>query len=154
VLAFQRRAGELQRAVYSTVRALAEAENRLRYLKRASLVTPAATDQQATKVRELEARLADLKQTLQGDATLRRRSQPTPPAIVGRVNDIVEGSLTSSSAPTQIQRDNYRIAAAAFGPLLEDLRGLVEKDLPALERSLEASGAPWTPGRLPVWKGE
>jgi hypothetical protein len=28
----------------------------------------------------------------------------------------------------------------------------VEVDLKAIEAKLEAAGAPWTPGRVPVWK--
>ena len=46
------------------------------------------------------------------------------------------------------------IAAEAFGSLLARLRELVETDLAALEAEMEAGGAPWTPGRLPVWQAE
>jgi hypothetical protein len=30
----------------------------------------------------------------------------------------------------------------------------VEQDLFALEKKLEAAGAPWTPGRIPDWEME
>jgi hypothetical protein len=33
------------------------------------------------------------------------------------------------------------------------LRKLIEVDIKALEKQLDAAGAPPTPGRLPDWKG-
>jgi hypothetical protein len=32
------------------------------------------------------------------------------------------------------------------------LRKLIETDLKAIEKQLDAAGAPYTPGRLPEWK--
>jgi hypothetical protein len=34
---------------------------------------------------------------------------------------------------------------------LAKLRTLAEVDLVKLEKDMEAAGAPWTPGRVPVW---
>jgi hypothetical protein len=36
---------------------------------------------------------------------------------------------------------------------LTRLRTLVETDVARLEKAMEAAGAPWTPGRIPVWNG-
>ena len=58
----------------------------------------------------------------------------------------------SIQKPTQTQRDHYAAAAAEFEQVLARLRALVEGDLTRLEKSMEAAGAPWTPGRLPEWK--
>ena len=67
---------------------------------------------------------------------------------------IVYGHWTSTSGPTETHRQNYATAAAAFAPVLEQLRVLVEEDLKALTDRLEAIGAPWTPGRVPRWAPE
>ena len=53
--------------------------------------------------------------------------------------------------PTETQHEAFRIAGAELTPVLENLRGLVETDLPALEKKLDAAGVPWTPGRIPRW---
>ena len=42
----------------------------------------------------------------------------------------------------------------AFGGVLEELRVLIEDDLAALARELDAAGAPWTPGLVPRWEAE
>ena len=101
--------------------------------------------------RGLEQRLGDIQTALNGDETVRRRNEPTPPSIVERVQGIVYGHWASTSAPTETHKQNYAIAAAAFAPVLEQLRVLVEVDLKALADRLETIGAPWTPGRVPKW---
>ncbi|MBP6976907.1 MAG: hypothetical protein PHD61_07420 [Bacteroidales bacterium] len=50
--------------------------------------------------------------------------------------------------------DNYEILLEEFPPVLEMIRTGAEKDIKALEDELVRSGAPWTPGRVPVWRGE
>ncbi len=82
-----------------------------------------------------------------------RRREPTPPAILDRVLQVVYGHWTSSSAPTATERRGYEIAAEAFAPALNALRA-VDADLTALESEMEAAGAPWTPGRMPTWQPE
>jgi hypothetical protein len=59
--------------------------------------------------------------------------------------------LTTTQAPTQTHREALRQAEEQFVPLLARLRQAVEVDLAAIERELNAKGAPWTPGRIPVW---
>ena len=99
--------------------------------------------------------MADIQTELTGDRTISRRSEPTVPSIVRRVNRSVEAHWSSTSAATKTHQRNYEIAATAFETVLADLRQLVEVDLRRLEEELEAAGAPWTPGRgLPDWEPE
>ena len=64
---------------------------------------------------------------------------------------IVDDQRLSTAAPTQTHINNYNIASEDFARTLAALKQLVEVDLVALERDMEAAGAPWTPGRVPVW---
>ncbi|MFI5406102.1 MAG: hypothetical protein ACHQ1D_06265, partial [Nitrososphaerales archaeon] len=61
------------------------------------------------------------------------------------------GLWQSSSAPTQTQINNLRVASEEFALLLTQLQTLLEVDLPNLESEMERYGAPWTPGRVPGW---
>jgi hypothetical protein len=47
----------------------------------------------------------------------------------------------------------YGWAAESFTVELGHLEQ-VERDLQALEAKLEGAGGPWTPGRLPEWRGD
>ena len=55
---------------------------------------------------------------------------------------IVGNQWRTTAAPTQTERDGYRMASAAFGKLLVDLEKLVEVDLEGFEKKLERAGAP------------
>ena len=91
---------------------------------------------------------------LSGDGFLRARNEADLPSISERVQNVVYSSWTSTAEPTRTQRDAYDIAGEAFGRELARLRSFVEVDLAAVESELERAGAPWTPGRLPVWQLE
>ena len=154
LLSFQKKTGRLQRAVLGAVRAADEAQTRLDHLQRALLDTPAADAKLRDDARAIEVRLEDLKTALSGDKTLSDRNEPTPPAIADRVQQVVLGHWSTTSAATATHRRNYDTAAAQFAPVLEQLRQLVTVDLERLEDAAEAAGAPWTPGRVPTWTPE
>jgi photosystem II stability/assembly factor-like uncharacterized protein len=148
--AFQRQTADLYRAVLGAQSAAAEAEERIDQLELALAEAPRAEAALETQVRALETRLADLLVELDGDPVIASRNEPVPPAIVGRVYEIVDGSWGSTSEPTATHRRAYEIAAEQFAAFLPKLRQLVT-DLTALEAQAEAAGAPWTSGRVPTW---
>jgi hypothetical protein len=57
------------------------------------------------------------------------------------------GNLFSTYGPTATHRENFAIAREELQQLGVELARLLESDLPALERQLDAAGVPWTPGR-------
>lgn len=154
LLAFQQKTARLQRAVLGAENVADEAQTRLNYIKRALLDTPGADPALLQEALSLQNRLKDLQTRLSGDRVIASRNEPTPPAIVDRVQGIVYGHWTSTAAPTQTHRNAYQIAAEEFTAVLEGLRVLIEADLKNLEDKLESAGAPWTPGRVPRWKAE
>jgi photosystem II stability/assembly factor-like uncharacterized protein len=154
VLAFQEKVGRLQRAVVGANRVVEETLEQLRYAKQALIDAPRADAALFQEVRALEERLLDIEEALTGDETVSSRAEYTPPSITARVQRAV-GGFWSSSPPTATHRRSYEIAGQEFGPVLEDLRLLVEVDMAALSERLEAIGAPWTPGRgVPAWTPE
>jgi len=150
VLEFQTRTAELYRAVMGADKAAEEIQTRIDHLLVAVQQTPSATQQQATAVRALNARMQDLQVRLNGDRTLAGRQEPAPLALTARISAIVGGSWESESVVTGNFRDSYAIAAEQFPPLLTELKA-ISADLTRLEAELEAEGAPWTPARLPEW---
>jgi photosystem II stability/assembly factor-like uncharacterized protein len=151
---FQRRTARLQRAGLGARQSLGEAASRLNHLKAAWRATPGADAALLDRVDALQARLADLRVELLGDETVANRNEPTPPAILDRVQRVVYGNWTVTSAPTATHRRGYEIAAEGLAAWLPKLTALVETDLAALEAELDAAGAPWTPGRVPRWQPE
>ena len=154
VLAFEEKTARLQRAVTGAVKLAGETAERIKYIQRAVLEAPKADARLTEQVNALQNRLLDLQGKLVGDPVLRAHNEGQPPSIVERVDQVVGGHWGASSAPTETHRENYRLAAQAFAPVLDDLRKLVEVDLKGVEDKLELAGAPWTPGRVPIWKPE
>ncbi|UCC84488.1 MAG: glycosyl hydrolase, partial [Gemmatimonadota bacterium] len=154
LLAFQRKAGRLQRAVLGANRVVEETQEQLRYIKRALMDTPGAEAELFATVRELERRLADIELELSGDETVTGRFEYAPLSITDYLDRAV-GGFWSSAAPTATHQRSYEIAGRVFQDVLERLRVLVEEDLASLSDELEVIGAPWTPGRgVPKWSFE
>ncbi|HEV7669489.1 MAG TPA: glycosyl hydrolase [Thermoanaerobaculia bacterium] len=154
ILEFHSKVARLQRAVMGASNLIDETKIRIDNLQKAAEVTPAADQALFAELETLEGQLEDLEIDLAGDSTISKRNDPVPPAIADRVSQILFGAWGSTSAPTATHQENYRIAAEQVGPVLDKLRTLVEVDLPKIENKLETAGAPWTPGRVPVWKPE
>jgi len=153
-LEFERKAARLQRAVLGSVELSKEAEKRLEMLQKALFDTPAADAALMARARELRLGLKGIEEQLSGDKEIARHQEPVPPSIAERVQRIVDALWSSTSAPTLTQQRGYEIAAQQFAPVLASLRTLVDTDLKELETKAEASGAPWTTGRVPAWTPE
>ena len=153
VLAFQRRAAALQRALLGADAAADEAMNRIGLLKRALRETPDADPQLVIDLRALEDSVRAVQVALNGDRTARRRNEPTPSSLRTRLGRFTGGAWSGSlSEVTGMQRQQYDIVTAQFGAILERLRRAIDVDLERIEEAAEAAGAPWTSGRVPSWR--
>jgi photosystem II stability/assembly factor-like uncharacterized protein len=152
VLAFQRQAGELQRAVMAASSAARDAAQQIAAMKNAIEVWPDADPALRQEARELELRMMDLQEVLFGDRTKTSRNESDMPGLTSRVSTAVRGSYATTYGPTGTHRWQYEIAASQFAELLPALRQLIEVDLVALEERLEALGVPYTGTRLPDWQ--
>ncbi len=145
--AFLRELAEMQRAIGGARSAIDETGERLEPIKEAlmrSTVGDASLDDEA---RELERRLDKLRLWLVGDRRRGRAGDPGPVSIARRLDVVVNGTGRSTYGPTATHRRSFDIAGEEFAELRRDLDRLIEVDLPALEKKLEAAGVPWTPGR-------
>ena len=150
VLAFQQRAAKLQRAVMGAVNVHDDALTRTKYIRRALDRVAGPDPQLLQKVNTLTTELLDIGELLNGNGTIQSRSEPAPPSLTDRMG-VAVGGLGSTSPPTGTHRQALAIAEGDFAPLLERLRRAVA-DLAAIEKQLDAAGAPWTPGRFPEWR--
>ena len=148
---FLKKVSRLYRAVWGAEHSADEIEARLKSIREALREVPAVEKDLGTVADSLEQRNREIQRALTGDKLLQRRSENVPSSIDDRVSGIMEGERFSLAKPTQTHIDNYDIAAAEFTDQLAKLHALVESDLSKLEKDMEAAGAPWTPGRVPVW---
>jgi hypothetical protein len=150
--AFKAELRELRRAVSGSLAAAKAFDERIKHVRQAILDTPAADPALLTEAERLGDSLDEILVALSGDPTKTERNVFQPPSIQERVDRIAYDQYYVSSAPTTTQRDAYGWAADAFTVELGRLEQL-ERGLQSLEAKIEAAGGPWTPGRLPEWRG-
>ena len=151
LIKFQQQVAELYRSLSGTEESVKRLKERIGAVKRALLQTPAASTGMMERANAIEASQRQIQRALAGDEALRSRNEPVPVSIHGRVTTILDEQRLSGSRPTQTHLEQYKIASAQLAEQLAKLRNLVEVDLAKLESDMEKAGAPWTPGRLPVW---
>ncbi len=148
---FNAQTARLQRAAQGTSSALTEAESRLGMLRRAIDLTPSAPAALSDRGRAMVAQLRDLRSELSGDPVIEGAQEPTPPTLLDRIGRVVGNTWSTTIAPTGTHRRNYQVASQQLAEFLPKLNSAVA-ELRQLETDAEAAGAPWTPGRLPVWR--
>jgi hypothetical protein len=151
-VAFHRQVLKLSRAVTGSTNVANELATRLDAIRRALDLAPKADDAAKAKVREMIAANRDILRALRGDTVLAARNENVPTSISERAGYAARAAGQSLGLPTTTQKEQYDIAAKEFAAELAKLKQISDTDLPALEKKLDAFGAPWTPGRLPTWE--
>lgn len=150
--AFQNEVSQLRRIILGSSKYLGEISEKLRLMDIAVKDAPSASVDLINEIRNLEAEIAEINRVLVGDGSMAKRSFPTDPSVIERIENIVSGLWESSCAPTETMKKSLKLAEEQFSPLYQQIQRIGETDLKTLETKLEAAGAPYTPGRLPEWK--
>ncbi len=148
---FQQKAIRLQRAVTGASGIANELKGKLAMAKRALQETPSASDKLSEEVAALDKRLSEIIKAMSGDRALAARQINPPPSISERAGTVAAATRMANAKPTGTQVSEYSIASTEFEVELKKLKAIAETEWPKLEKAMEAAGAPWTPGRIPVW---
>lgn len=149
---FSKKVAELRRVTAAADEYRSELVNKLKYIKQAVIETPKLTTDVSKTIAAIEKRLNWINKEMNGDATLAKREFESLPGINGRIGYIIGALWSTTAAPSTTQVNNYSIAAKQFTPVYNELKAVAE-EVKKLEDTLEKSNAPYTPGRLPEWKG-
>jgi photosystem II stability/assembly factor-like uncharacterized protein len=153
LVAFQKKLAELGRIVRGTENLANEIQDRIKSDKQAAQRTPGTPQELMDRIVKVETAMDDILWKFNGQRPKASEEENLPaiPSINDRLNSIVWIHWSSTSAVTQTQLDGYDILKEEFPPVLNELKSIYENELPAIEKELESIGAPWTPGRIPVW---
>lgn len=151
LVAWQRKAAELQRSAQGASSMLGDANNRVKYLREAIFKVGKPQQDFVSDLRTIEARLKEVSIQFYGDGTASRLDIDTPPSLMNRLFGAVYDGYGSTADPTSTMKDQLQMAGDEFEGALNALKA-VQGDIKALEQKLEAAGAPYTPGRMPEWK--
>lgn len=149
---FCKQVAELRRVSTAADAYRNEMVNKIKYIKQAIIETPKLPADISKTIAGLEKRLTDVNTKLNGDATVARREFETVPSINRRIGVIVGALWSTTAAPTTTFTSSYQVAARQFTPVYNELKSIGD-EMRNLENILESNKAPYTPGRLPEWKG-
>ena len=149
---FEEKLARVQKALAAAQQSATDARTRLDAIRRAIDATPALPPKLREDAINLEKRLDEINRELRGDPVMRSRDEPTPESISERVNSAAGTMRLTTGRPTKTAFDSYQIASDELASEIPKLRRLIETDIRALEKQLDAAGAPPTPGRLPELK--
>jgi hypothetical protein len=154
LLAFEKKAASLQRAILGAFNILNDSRTSVAALKSALMQTTQASPSLYQNLLEIDGRLTALHRDFAGDEVAARYNENGPPSLLGYVDAMTQGFWSSTASPTGTEQKSYDIVVEKFSGLYDALRQIVETDLPKLDKQLDQLGAPWTPGRFPDWKKE
>ncbi len=149
--AFNEKVAALSRAIAAADAHRGRLDDMLPYLEAAAMSVRELDANQLAEVSAIRAGLKKVNEELVGDNILTRFEGQARLSLKGRT-DLIMGSLwNTTSGSTGTYERAYQEAHAAFGVVLSELRDL-HRRTQALEDQLERQGAPYTPGRMPVWE--
>ena len=146
-VAFQRQVNELNRSIRGANNLLGEIDTKLKHIDEAIKYTEKPTPEMAAASRVIKNKLVELKRELNGDGEKTKLDIDQIPSPSARMGMVMYEQKNTTSAPTKTHVDSYLIAKEEFNSLVDEIRSLATKDMPALEKMLEDAGAPYTPGR-------
>ena len=147
LLSFQSEVQETNRLLDGATSRLRETGDRIKAISYALLLTPNADAALRNKVIAAEQELSDLREALYGDNVATTLDKGSPMRIMDRLGWLTYEMWGSTSAPTQTQRDALSIINEEAKPILKRMQQLTEVDVKAIEKALDAAGAPYTPQR-------
>ena len=89
---------------------------------------------------------------LNGDRVWRSINEGVAASISDHAQSAASPTRGTTGRPTKTAQEQYQIASDGLAVEIPKLRKLVESDIKALEKQVDAAGAPPTPGRLPEWR--
>ncbi len=150
---FNDRLTRLQKALAATQESLTEARTRVAALRRAIDATPALPLRLREQTVAMERSLNEIDRAVNGDRVMRAHQEGVPASIAEHAQAAASPVRATTGKPTKTALEQYQIASDLLAAEVPKLRKLLEMDLKAVEKQLDAAGAPATPGRLPDWKG-
>lgn len=146
--AMRLRAADQQARVQAVVRSAELVKDQMTEVKSA-LKNLTGSDSLSKQTNAVDKEIDDILKAVRGgadanDADDKNRFRPS---IQDRVNGVAGEIGDVSSPPTQLQRETLDMAMRDLEAQVSRLNGLLTTRLPALYRSLDAAGVPWTVGR-------
>ena len=149
--AFWREINMLQRSTSAAGMALQNGLKTITAMEKAlglATVDPGDLD---SRLQQLRISLMDLDAEMNGNKAKQEIGEKTRPTVGERINAAYFGTALATYGPTPMHKRSLEIAKDQFSKIKESMEKILYQDIPALEKDLINSGAPWVEGQvLPI----
>ncbi len=147
---FNTELSEFRRVIAGVNAYCGDMSNRLNFIKKGAQQN---SDLSLLKeIAAIEEKIYQINLTMNGDGSLAGREFETLPGLAGSVEGIVGGLWATTEQATTTYTEKLKTLKLKFTPVYNEVvsaKTLLEQ----LENKLEQLKLPYTPGRLPEWKG-
>ena len=154
VIAFQKEVSRLSKAMNGTLKLTKDLVKEVTVMQQTALTLPGAEEKLLPELREVKKELDDILFAFNG-VKAKASWEEIPPAhmpLMKRLNYIIYTQINSTSNVTSTSKMSFNILKEEFPPVLKQVTGIAETKIVALKKMMDELGAPYTPGRIPVWK--
>src|SRR5690606_29857631 len=154
MVAFKRRAEELDRVAGTTRSALSAAASEMDLIRQAIARMELSDDQWLEQIIRLQKRTLTLQRRLSGDPLQARLDMDPVPPAGARIGRVINEAKYSRAAPTATHQVSLDIAEKELRTIVEEVRVLAGSELPMLREKLQRYGAPYTPNAIPAFRDQ
>lgn len=151
--AFYLKLADLRKIVLGTSSYRNEMRNRIKFIKTGLQQSQGNTLALIAEVKQLEKKLDEVDMALDGDNSLARREFETVPGLVGQIENVIGNLYGTTGMQSKTYEDVYEKVKKQFSAVYASVKS-ADEALRGLEKKLDSTGLPYTPGRLPVYNGE
>jgi photosystem II stability/assembly factor-like uncharacterized protein len=149
IAAFNKEIRAAQKRLAATTKTADELADKIEAMRKALNLATKPDDETHAKLTALTEQLRVLKRKLNGDAVLASRNENVPDSISDRIRYASGTHDDAVTKPTGTAKQSLKVGLEELSDAVKELRAVAEKEVPPLEKKLDALGAPWSPGRLP-----
>lgn len=147
VVAFWKDVAQTQRQAGAVANTLGATMKRVKLLEQAMQNSLAAPGELEPKLHQLRETLFALNKRFNGSPAKAEVGEKDPATIQDRIFTANFGTLLSTYGPTPTHKRSLEIAKQELKAFQADLQKLLDGDIAAFEKLLEANGAPWIKGQ-------
>ena len=151
---FLEKTKEIARITWGTQSLHTELSEKVNSLEETALQTNNIPLEIKEKLVAIRKELQSVKWQLYGEKPKAsyEETQPAAMAIIHRLYSFINVHNQSTSALTKRQIDGYQILKEKLQPIISKLYNIANKQIPAIEETLNKHKAPWTSGRVLKFK--
>jgi len=150
--AFYIKLAELRKVVLGTSSYRHEMRNRIKFIKTGLQQSQGNNLNLLAEVKQVEKKLEEIDMALDGDRSLEKREFETVPGLVGQIENVIGNLYGTTAMQSKTYEDVYEKVKKQFGGVYSQVK-TTDETLRGLEKKLDSTGLPYTPGRFPVYNG-